>query len=386
MTIEWPETGGIPVYLVGGAVRDRLLGRTPREYDFAFEADEATFLQRNPEARKVGRSISVILLRGQEFMPLEGTPEADMKRRDLTINALAEDRNGTLYGHPDALSDLRGGILRPASPTSFHDEPVRVFRVARMACELPEFFVHPEAISQMRAVSDSGLPESIPAERVEREFMKALASPKPSRWLSVLSEGGCLSPWFQELEQAAGIPAGPAAYHSGSVLEHLMNVMDGLAGDPLCVWMGLCHDLGKLSTDTALLPHHYGHEQRGVGPAERMARRLAMPSRYVSAGMLASRLHMKAGIYETLRAGTRCDLLMQVHDAGLDNPFWALTEADSGRTLRPMVQEDLKVLLGVSLPDEWRNLGRESGRRLRAMRCQALAAHMAKRKQEQRDG
>ena len=119
MAIEnWPETGRIPVYLVGGAVRDRLLGRTPREYDFAFDADEATFLQRNPEARKVGKSVSVFLLRGQEFMPLEGTLEEDMRRRDLTINALAEDRDGNLLGHPDALSDLREGILRPASPTA----------------------------------------------------------------------------------------------------------------------------------------------------------------------------------------------------------------------------------------------------------------------------
>ncbi|MFR8580822.1 hypothetical protein [Bilophila wadsworthia] len=101
MAIEnWPETGRIPVYLVGGAVRDRLLGRTPREYDFAFDADEATFLQRNPEARKVGKSVSVFLLRGQEFMPLEGTLEEDMRRRDLTINALAEDRTATFSGIP----------------------------------------------------------------------------------------------------------------------------------------------------------------------------------------------------------------------------------------------------------------------------------------------
>ena len=159
MAIEnWPETGRIPVYLVGGAVRDRLLGRTPREYDFAFDADEATFLQRNPEARKVGKSVSVFLLRGQEFMPLEGTLEEDMRRRDLTINALAEDRDGNLLGHPHALSDLREGILRPASPTSFRDEPVRVFRLARMACELPSFTVHPEAVAQAVRAGGRELP------------------------------------------------------------------------------------------------------------------------------------------------------------------------------------------------------------------------------------
>lgn len=381
MAIEdWPELGRIPVYLVGGAVRDRLLGRTPREYDFAFDADESTFLQRNPEARKVGKTVSVFLLGGREFMPLEGTLEDDLRRRDLTINALAEDREGRVYAHPDALSDLKDGVLRPASPTSFRDEPVRVFRLARMACELPSFTVHPEAVAQMRAVAESGLLEAVPAERIERELMKALASPKPSRWLSVLTDGGCLSPWFRELEDAMNIPAGPLAYHSGSVMAHLMDVMDAVAGDPLCVWMALCHDLGKIGTDPALLPHHYGHEQRGVEPAANLAARLAMPSRYVSAGVLSSQLHMKAGIYEMLRPGTRCDLLMQVHGAGLDGPFWTLAEADSGRSLRPIIKEDLGVLLGVSLPPEWRNRGRESGRRLRAMRCQALAVYTAKRK------
>ena len=381
MAIEnWPELGRIPVYLVGGAVRDRLLGRPPREYDFAFDADEATFLQRNPEARKVGKSVSVFLLNGREFMPLAGSLEDDLRRRDLTINALAEDREGRVYAHPDALSDLKEGVLRPASPTSFRDEPVRVFRLARMACELPSFTVHPDAVAQMRAAADSGLLEGIPAERIERELMKALASPKPSRWLSVLTDGNCLSPWFRELEDAMNVPAGPLAYHSGSVMAHLMEVMDAVEGDPLCVWMALCHDLGKVGTDPALLPHHYGHEQRGVEPAANLASRLAMPSRYASAGVLSSQLHMKAGIYEMLRPGTRCDLVMQVHGAGLDGPFWKLAEADSGRSLRPIIKEDLGVLLGVSLPPEWRNRGKDSGRRLRAMRCQALAIHTAKRK------
>lgn len=369
---------------MGGAARDRLLGRTPREYDFAFDADGETFLRLHPQARRVGRSVSVILLDGQEYMPLCGTLEEDLRRRDLTINALAEDREGALYAHPQALSDLREGILRPASPASFMDDPVRVFRLARMACELPSFTIHPEALEQMREVAASGRLEGIPAERVERELMKALASPRPSRWLAALAEGGCLSPWFRELEAAPDIPAGPAAYHSGSVLAHLSRVMDALAGDPLAVWMGLCHDLGKVETDPALLPHHYGHEERGAEPAERLARRAALPSRYAAAGVLASQLHMKAGIYETLRPGTRCDLLMRVHNAAFDDPFWKLAEADSGRTLRPLVEEDLRVLLGVSLPPEWRDRGSASGERLRALRCQALAAAISRRKGEAR--
>ena len=182
------------------------------------------------------------------------------------------------------------------------------------------------------------------------------------------------------------IPAGPVAYHSGSVMAHLMDVMDAVAGDPLCVWVALCHDLGKIGTDPALLPHHYGHELRGAEPAEHVAKRLALPARYGAAGVLSSQLHMKAGSYEMLRAGTRCDLLMQVHNAELDGPFWKLAEADSGRSLRPVVNDDLAVLLRISLPPEWRDRGKESGRRLRAMRCQALAMHMAKRKRENADG
>lgn len=94
---------------------------------------------------------------------------------------------------------------------------------------------------------------------------------------------------------------------------------------------------------------------------------------------------MKAGIYEMLRAGTRCDLLMQVHNAELDGPFWKLAEADSGRSLRPVVNDDLAVLLRFHCLG-MAGQGQESGRRLRAMRCQALAMHMAKRKRENADG
>lgn len=367
-------------YLVGGAVRDWLLGRIPREYDFSFDADATSFLQRNPSARKVGKSVSVILLEGQEYMPLAGSVKEDLLRRDLTINALALESNGVLHSHPDALSDLAAGILRPASPTSFSTDPVRVFRLARFACEYPSFSVHPDAFAQMRTLAASAQSSerlttplaAIPAERVGRELLKAFAAPRPSRWLAVLAEGDCLVPWFADLEQAANIPAGPVQYHSGSVLAHLMDVMDAVAGDSLRVWMALCHDLGKLSSPTEMLPHHYGHERRGVAIAEQLAIRLGLPLRYRKAGALMSLLHMKAGIYSRLRPGTRCDLLEHIHASGLDVPFWDIVEADSGLDLREKVQHELDIILSVTLPLRWQNRGRESGLQLRLLRCQAL--------------
>lgn len=371
-------------YLVGGAVRDWLMGRIPREYDFSFDTDATSFLQRNPSARKVGKSVSVIMLEGQEYMPLFGSVKEDLLRRDLTINALALESNGVLHSHPDALSDLAAGILRPASPTSFSTDPVRVFRLARFACEHPSFSVHPDAIAQMKAIAAASSSEdhasplaSIPAERVGRELLKALSAPRPSRWLAVLAEGDCLVPWFADLEQAADIPAGPVQYHSGSVLAHLMDVMDAVAGDPLRVWMALCHDLGKITSPSEMLPHHYGHERRGVTTAEQLAISLGLSLRYRKAGALMSLLHMKAGIYSRLRPGTRCDLLERVHAAGLDVPFWDVVEADSGLDLREKVQHELESILSVTLPLHWQNRGRDSGLQLRLLRCQALRRGVA---------
>ncbi len=372
------ELSGVPVYVVGGAVRDSLLGKTPREYDFAFAADAETFLQRNPSARKVGRSISVILWNGQEYMPLEGSLEKDLCRRDLTVNALAVDGRGELFAHPEALGDLKSHVFRPASPESFLHDPVRVFRLARLSCEWPGFRIHPEAVVQMRDTAAAGALEAVPAERLVREFMKALAAPRPSRWLEVLREGGCLAQWFPELEQAASIPAGPSPFHSGSVFQHTLETMDGMAGDPLGVWMALCHDLGKTCTPSEMLPHHYGHEQTGAKLAVRLAERLGMPARFCGAGETASLLHMKAGIYPELRFGTRCDLLMKVHAAGLDEPFWRLVDTDGGRPLMAAAMRDLEIILTVSLPQRWRNRGRDSGKKLRELRCQALANHKAR--------
>ena len=365
----------IQYYLVGGAVRDLLWGRLPTECDYAFSGSAEDFVQANPSACKVGRrDVQVFIMDGQEFMPLHGgTPESDLHRRDLTVNALALDENGLLYAHPMALADLEQRILRAASPHAFADDPARVFRLARFAALYPGCVVDPATLEQARSVAVTEAFRALPAERVGRELLKALNGPEPGRCITVLHEAGALEHWFAELAGADGIPAGPPQYHTHHVLGHLIEVMNRCAGDAMAAWMGLCHDLGKVLTDPEILPHHYGHEATGMDAAERLAERLAMPNLHKKAGILASKLHMKAGKYETLRIGTRVDLLLEVHQARLHEPFWRLVRADSGRDLRPVVDRDLALLLAVRLPEHYRNKGEKSGVYLRELRCRALA-------------
>ncbi|MDE7063978.1 MAG: polynucleotide adenylyltransferase [Desulfovibrionaceae bacterium] len=363
-------------YIVGGAVRDLLLGRVPHDCDMAFSGAPDEFLQKYARARKVGRSVETYLLDGVEYMPLRGgTVDADLAARDLTVNALALEENGVLHVHPSALADLKTGLLRPASSTALRDDPVRIFRTARFAAQFPEFTVHETFFQQAHEVFTAGTHLTLPAERVGREVLKALESPSPSRFLLVLAEGNLLSPWLMELDGADAIPAGPARWHSDTtLLAHICRVMDAVAGDPLAVWMALCHDLGKVLTPTEMLPHHYGHEARGVEPARQLALRLALPARYARAGEVASREHMKGGIYATLRTGTRRDLLHRVHSSGLDEPFWKLADADSGRQPGAQAREELACMLGVRLPPQWRDRGAVSGEHRRMLQCEAINA------------
>lgn len=361
-------------YVVGGAIRDLLLGRTPRDVDFAFSGGVDAFVQALPQACKVGRSVDVWLVDGMEFRPMQGhNIQEDLRARDLTINALAVDEKGRLHAHPDALTDLRGKVLRPTARDAMRRDPARVFRVARMAAELPDFAVHEETLRQMRELGATEALAGLPPERVCREVLRAMEAPRPSRFLAVLDRGRCLEPWLTEWAGGGAVTAGPAPWHDNSVLEHAGEIMDQVAGDPLAVWMALCHDVGKVTTDPALLPHHYAHEMRGAGAAAALAARLRLPTRYRAAGALAARLHMKAGRYRTLRPGTRRDILWEVHAARLDEPFWKVVNADSGQNLSLDVARDLAIILAVHLPEPWRDRGEMSGRHMRELQCEALA-------------
>ena len=212
------------VYLVGGAVRDELLGREVKERDWVVVGGSAEALKKLGY-KQVGRDFPVFLhpetheehalarterktAPGHGGFATEAGPDisltADLARRDLTINAMARDGRGRLIDPFGGREDLRRRRLRHVAD-AFAEDPLRVFRVARFAAALEGFEVHPETQAFMAGMAAS-LGE-LAAERVWREFSKALAAPAPQRFLEVLKDCGCLSPWFPELETAAIDPS-----------------------------------------------------------------------------------------------------------------------------------------------------------------------------------
>lgn len=158
-------------------------------------------------------------------------------------------------------------------------------------------------------------------------FRAILGGKAPGEKLKRLLAEGKKTPTL--LKDAAGISAGPVPFHSGSLLDHMARCMNETAGDPLAVWMALCHDAGKLTTPRDMLPHHYNHESRGEILARQWARELKLDEHWGEAGAMCSRLHMKAGKFMLLRPGKKLTLLEEVDASGCGAQFLRVINADT---------------------------------------------------------
>ncbi|GAB1410366.1 tRNA nucleotidyltransferase [Desulfovibrionales bacterium] len=364
------------LYRVGGAVRDKFLGRDSADQDFVLIGGTEDDLQRLvPGLTRVGRGIPVFVHgQAQYTCSAFASIEADLASRDLTLNALAQDEHGQVLAYPGALDDLRAKVLRPVAVENFLHDPLRVVRAARFSAQFPDFTVSPELVAAMRCVDADRLAQ-VAAERVGQEVVKACAALRPGNFLRLLSQTDCLAPWLAEWTEAANIPAGPPAFHASSVLEHTAAVMDHSAGSALQVWMAWCHDIGKTTTPEEILPRHLGHEVRGQDMAVAFGTRLRLPKTYLRAGRLAAAWHMSGAMYPSLRPSTRVRLLLDVDKAGIMDEFFGLVRADGDEDHGTLAHKELGLIKAARLPAQHRNQGEKSAAVLLSLRCAALSQH-----------
>jgi tRNA nucleotidyltransferase (CCA-adding enzyme) len=403
------------VYLVGGAVRDRLLGLPVRERDWVVVGATPEELER-AGYRSVGREFPVFLhpqtheeyalarlerkvapgYRGftTQFSP-DVTLAEDLKRRDLTINAIAEGEDGEIIDPYGGQADLGARLLRHVSE-AFVEDPVRILRVARFAARFAQlgFRVAPETLALMRRMTEAGEVGALVPERVWQETERALGEAHPEVFFETLRECGALAVIFPEIDALFGVPQPPRWHPEIDTGVHVMLALRyaaSIGASPAVRFAVLTHDLGKARTPRERWPSHHGHEQAGVPLIEALCQRLKVPNDRRELAILAARYHTHVHRALELKPATVLTLLEDCDAFRRPERFSELLlacEADArgraGREREPYPQVDylaraLQTAASVALSEQDRSglTGAAIGAQLRARRLEALTAMKA---------
>jgi len=321
---------------VGGAVRDKLLNRKVVDNDYVVVGatiEEMLAAGYTP----VGKDFPVFLhpqshdeyalarterkiakgYHGFEFYTDSRVSlEDDLIRRDLTINAIAEDEQGQLYDPFHGIEDLKKRILRHISP-AFAEDPLRVIRVARFAARYADygFSIADETMVMMRCLVDNDEVDALVVERVWQEVEKALSDNNPWIFFKVLRQCGALARLFPELESLFGVPQSKrwhpeidTGIHTLMVLEQASRLSDKVS----VRFAALLHDLGKGTTPKNEWPKHIAHESRGVPLVEKLCQRLKVPKQYRDLALLVTEFHLNYHRIEELKPATIIKLLYRI--------------------------------------------------------------------------
>ena len=326
------------VYLVGGAVRDRLLGLPAGDRDHVVVGTTAERM-RAAGYKQVGRDFPVFLhpdtgeeyalarterksARGHAGFVVHADPsvtlEDDLRRRDFTLNAIAQREDGTLVDPFGGARDIEARVLRHVGE-AFVEDPLRVLRAARFMARFAPlgFTIAPETLALMRTMAESGELAELSPERAWQELSKALRSAAPSAFLRTLRDANALVAVLPEVDALYGVPQ-RAEFHpevdTGAHIELVCDMAATLApGDDLIGFAALAHDLGKALTPEAELPRHVQHEQRGIAPLVALCERLRVPTEHRELAVIACREHLNVHRIGELKPATvheliaRCD-------------------------------------------------------------------------------
>ena len=321
-------------YIVGGAVRDRLLGLPVADRDHVVVGatpDDMVALGYQP----VGKDFPVFLHPGSHeeyalarterksghgykgfkvYAAPEVTLEEDLRRRDLTINAMAEDETGALVDPYGGQRDLAARIFRHVSE-AFAEDPVRILRVARFAARFTDFAVAPETSALMRQMVDNGEVDALVPERVWQEVARGLMEAQPSRMFRVLRDCGALARLFPEIDRLFGVPQPHEHHPEVDTGDHVMLVIDWAARQGMSLpvrFAALTHDLGKGDTPPELWPKHHGHEARSAERVRVLCERIRVPADCRDLAIAVAREHGLVHRTLELRPGTLVELLERV--------------------------------------------------------------------------
>ncbi|SFN81052.1 tRNA nucleotidyltransferase (CCA-adding enzyme) [Nitrosospira briensis] len=320
-------------YLVGGSVRDEILGLPVTDHDYVVvgsSPDEMIRLGYRP----VGKDFPVFLhpqsqeqyalarterkiSRGYKGFEVYASPEVtlqeDLARRDLTINALAKDQDGNIIDPFDGIADLEAGVLRHISP-AFTEDPVRVLRTSRFAARFG-FHIAPETLALMSEMVHNGEVDALVPERVWQEFARGLMEQRPSRMFYALRECSALTRIMPEVDALFGVPQPPQHHPEIDTGVHVMMVIDYAASKNYSLavrFAALTHDLGKGTTPPEEWPRHIGHEARSVKLVQNLCERIKVPNDVRDLALLVARYHGDVHRAAELRAATIANMLQGV--------------------------------------------------------------------------
>ncbi|MDP1786187.1 multifunctional CCA addition/repair protein [Nitrosomonas sp.] len=320
-------------YLVGGSVRDELLGLPVKDHDFVVVGASPEEMERQGY-RPVGKDFPVFLhpqtheqyalarterkislgYKGFEvFASPQVTLQEDLARRDLTINSIAKDEAGNIIDPFNGVADLEAGILRHVSP-AFSEDPVRILRAARFAARF-SFRIAPETLALMSEMVHNGEVDALVPERVWQELARGLMEENPSRMFYVLRECGALSRILPEVDVLFGVPQPAHAHPEIDTGLHIMLAIDHAAEKNYSLpvrFATLTHDLGKGTTPPEEWPRHIGHEARSIDLTRNLCERIRIPKDSRDLALLVARYHGNVHRAEELKPSTLADILQAV--------------------------------------------------------------------------
>lgn len=278
-------------YLVGGIVKTILAETYFNDIDIVVPIDEFSQIPKLLSEAQYVKSNNIYIYDNVQISSYENINQ-NLSQRDFTINAIAINaKTGLIIDPYNGCQDITDKRIRAVHENIFKDDPVRIYRAARIASETG-FKITPETLELMSEPHDFS---SIPPERVSNELIKALKTNQPSVFFNYLKETDCLKYHFAEIQALVDVPQ-PIQHHQGNdAYEHTMKVLDTVQGGPAVKFAALCHDIGKGITPPEEYPHHYNHDTRGPELIDNLSGRLSgIPANWVKAAKLTAENHMKA--------------------------------------------------------------------------------------------